>query len=245
MDTISPEIAEKICGAEACTYLVNKHRGGKAGGGGVLYEIWYAIYNAAVLVNELIIEGKGSSLPILSTQSFDFVDDFTITWEQGSKKHHFQLKNSTSVSWNSGDHPIAEDFRLQRCLNDGLGISSTSVTLVTSDYAKAASLRNSIPAHINSFSSVDRFAFAETLNHILQVESRLYDALTNLCASADLDKVEKLGALLVGAWVTNAGAPCSVGELWEAVMKHEPNYVKFTPKETLIYSPHVTSLVKW
>lgn len=234
MNTVSPEIAEKICGADASKYLIKKHRGGRAGGDGVLFEIWYAVYRAAVLIKELIVDGKASSLPVLATQSFDYVDDLTISWEQASKKHHFQLKNSGGVSWNSGDHPIAEDFRLQKQLNDGLGIASTVTTLVTSDYRAVDKLSDSTPSDIASFSGVEGFAFAETLNHMLQVEPRLHDALSNLCATADLDKVEKLGTVLVGAWVTRAGTPSGLGELWEAVLAHEPNYIRFTPETDVV-----------
>lgn len=234
MNMINAEIAETICGAEATRYLINKHRGGRAGGDGVFFEIWYAVYRAAVLIKELIVDGKESSLPVMATQTFDFVDDLTISWEQASKKHHFQLKNSGGISWNSGDHPIAEDFRLQKRLNDGLGIASTVTTLVTSDYIAADKLGDSTPSDITSFSQVEDFAFAETLNHMLQVEPRLRGALTGLCATEDLDKVEKLGTVLVGAWVTRAGMPSCLGELWEAVLAHEPNYIRFTPETDVV-----------
>src|SRR5690606_34058518 len=106
--------------------------------------------------------------------------------------------------------------------------------LVTSDYRTADKWSNSTPPDIASFSDVEGFAFAETLNHMLQVERRLPDALATPCASADLDKVEKLGTVLVGAWVTRAGAPSGLGELWEAVLAHEPNYIRFTPETDVV-----------
>ncbi|MCK0162665.1 hypothetical protein [Marinobacter sp. S6332] len=218
------ELSKKVCGLAASTYLANKHRGGKAGGEGVQYENWFAVYNAAKLVRDTIQNGLPA--PYLSTQTMDFVDDFVILWNEDSCHQHFQLKNTENVSWSSGDHPIADDFRYQKLLNEGAGVGKTSSTLVLPCAEKAARLQRSIPEDISNYSAVEQFAFGETLNHLLQIEPKLRDALASLCVNADLDKIERLGSLFVGEWVSNCGTPCNLKDLWERVLRHEPNYVR-------------------
>jgi len=218
------DVAKEVCGADASVYLANKHRGGKAGGEGVQFETWYAIYNAAKLVRETLLNGLPE--PVLWTQTMDYVDDFVISWNEESHYQHFQLKNTENISWTAGAHPIAEDFRLQKLLNEGVGIRSTSTTLVLPGNKKAATLQTSIPENISAFSSVEQFAFGATLNHVLQIEPKLHRALADLCINSDYDKVERLGSLFVGAWVSKSGNACNLKEIWNDVLQHEPNYIK-------------------
>lgn len=218
------EISKQVCGPEASAYLANKHRGGKAGGEGVQYETWYAVYNAAKLVRETLQSGLPG--PVLATQTLDFVDDLVILWREESLHQHFQLKNTESVSWNAGDHPIADDFRFQKLLNEHIGVSETSATLVLPCTTKVGRLEKSVPGDISTYSGVEKFAFGETLNHVLQTEPKLHDALADLCVNADFDKVERLGSLFVGEWVSTSGTPCNLKDLWKNVLRHQPNYVK-------------------
>src|SRR5690554_5190278 len=92
-------LVERRCGTYEAEYVVQKHRGDKVAGVDVLYETWYAIYHIALIVKELILEKKESALPVLATQTCEFVDDFLIDLDEGSLKKHYQLKNSSGISW--------------------------------------------------------------------------------------------------------------------------------------------------
>ena len=232
MQTENLKIAEEACGTEASEYLSNKHRGGNSGGKGVFYETLFAVFNAALLVSKS--DGDDALKTNLSTQTLDFVDDFVISRCEDSSRKHFQLKNTDNVSWGTGNHPIAGDFRLQKRLNDALGVEKTSATLVLPFVRKARKLQESIPDDISDFSAVDQFSFGETLNHALQAEPKLRDALSELCVNADYDKIEKLGALFIGEWASRSGEPCSLNDLWEGVLRHQPNYVKSGKKVDII-----------
>ncbi len=212
-----------LFGPDTLKYLERKHRGGTSGAKGFRYEDYFAVYKLATLIPEDVKEG--SDLHVES-QLKTFVDDVIVSDRINRSKHHFQLKNSTRVSWASGDHPIKEDFRMQKALNDSQWFRGTKTSLVCSDEGLSEQLAKKIPSDISSYTTVEHFGYAETLNASLQIEPKLSDALKNLCAFADTDKIERLGVLLLGAWSAHSGNTSKVSKLWEKVLEHEPNYVK-------------------
>jgi len=213
----------QLFGDETLEYFKRKCRGGASGAKGIVYENHFAVYQLAYLVPEDLQVGSNVHV---ETQLDDFVDDIVVSDFKLRIRKHYQLKNSASVSWAGGDHPISDDFRMQKELNDHLCFSSTTTTLVCSDSARADRLSQQIPAEISNHSEVENFCYGETLNATLQIEPKLFDAIKNLCAFADTDKVERLGALILGVWSANCGQISSVSELWALVERYELNYVR-------------------
>lgn len=221
------QITEQTCGTDAAKYLQNKNRGGKAGSEGVHYENFFAICEAAELIGS---SPQDLSLLSLNTQTLDFVDDLMIRQENQNRsienQRHFQLKNSTAVTWNAGKHPVSDDFRFQKQINDADEIPNTVTVLVVSCPNVEKNLADSIPNDIADHTELRHFAFSPTLNHQLQVEPRLRDALANLCVSPDLDKLERLGSLFLGEWTGSSGGSIRLDELWNKIRRHEPNYLR-------------------
>lgn len=123
---------------------------------------------------------------------------------------------------------------MQKVLNDELCFRLTTTTLVCSDSIQSAHLSSQIPTEISSHSQVENFGYAPTLNATLLIEPKLSDAIENLCAFSDTDKVERLGTLILGVWGANNGHISNVAELWKLVLQHQPNYVKSDKELTIL-----------
>lgn len=224
------KLVEQLFGTDTLQYLDRKHRGGVSGAKGTVYESFFAVYQVASLVPESL---QADSNIHVETQLKEFVDDIVISDYNNEIRKHYQLKNSTSISWTAGRHPIKDDFRMQKELNNCLGLRSTTTTLVCADSTQIPNLSLQTPTEISSHSQVENFGYAETLNATLQIEPKLADAIKNLCAFADTDKVERLGILILGEWSGNCSQISDVSELWEPVLQHEPNYVKSDKELTI------------
>lgn len=98
----------ELFGNEVLKYLQDKNRGGISGEKGNTYEDFYAIYQIALLAQEVIETNQEINF---SSQIFVFVDDLIIDRKGNTPLQHYQLKNSTSVSWGSGLKSIADDQR--------------------------------------------------------------------------------------------------------------------------------------
>ena len=106
----SPEEIRKHFDNATLKYLHNKNRGGNSGQKGNRYEDYFAVYKLAQLARDIL--QAGSSIRF-SSQLLAFVDDLII--KHDSNLENYQLKNSSSVSWNQGNHPIQVEnifFRL-------------------------------------------------------------------------------------------------------------------------------------
>lgn len=226
-------------GTTVSEYLRNKNRGGSSGSKGNRYETFYAVYHIARIVPLLNQDQAGHV--IFSTQTLSFVDDLIVEDLKRNSKRHYQLKNSPSVAWGVGKHKICDDFRYQKTLNDAFAVSSTRTCLVVPDKSRAKALAASLPRDISPYSEVDCFGVGNTLSHTLQIEPRLYDVLAQLCVEPEPSKVDRLGALIVGEWVGRQGDRCTVSDLWEGVMRHEPNYIARVPREGLL--PEVSKIL--
>lgn len=100
----SEEIQEHF-GNATLRYLQNKNQGGNSGQKGTRYEDYFAVYKLAQLAQDII---EAELNVQFSSQLLAFVDDLII--QHNSKIENYQLKNTPSVSWRQGNHPIQADF---------------------------------------------------------------------------------------------------------------------------------------
>jgi len=191
-------LIKDLLGEAACAYVQNKNRGGSNGKKGTRFEDFYTVFQVAKLACANL--DKLSAWPSLESQILAFVDDLVIS--ETSKKQYFQLKNVASLVWDGGEHPLAEDFRLQFALSTKLNEPSPTMTLVVADPELKARMEEKMPSDIEGFSSVEYFPDGQgSLNKLVFDSEELRDVLVPLARKvqpsyADLEGV--FGVLMVG-----------------------------------------------
>ena len=220
----SPEEIRKHFDNATLKYLHNKNRGGNSGQKGNRYEDYFAVYKLAQLARDIL--QAGSSIRF-SSQLLAFVDDLII--KHDSNLENYQLKNSSSVSWNQGNHPIQVDFLNQHKLNQlSYPNSISQMTLVISDKSCAENLTNTLPALIQSFSQVLHFPYdADILTVVNQVPA-FKDAIVWLSAfdQPEPDKIEYVVKALIGVWVTSNVKDIAGEELLHMAQKQSPQLIR-------------------
>lgn len=153
----------ELFGNEVLKYLQDKNRGGISGEKGNTYENFYAIYQIVLLAQEVIETNREINF---SSQIFVFVDDLIIDRKGNTPFQHYQLKNSTSVSWGSGLKSISDDFSKQQALNQSVSRDS-DLHLVVSNLELRDKLNDSLPEAIKSFSQVLYFPYESNLMRVI------------------------------------------------------------------------------
>lgn len=198
----------ELFGNEVLKYLQDKNRGGISGEKGNTYENFYAIYQIALLAQQIIETNQEINF---SSQIFVFVDDLIIDRKGSTPLQHYQLKNSTSVSWGSGLKSIADDFNKQQVLNQSVSRDS-ELHLVVSNLELRDKLNDSLPEAIKSFSQVLYFPYESNLMRVIAQQLDFHTAIEYLCAfeNADPDKVECVAMVLLGAWASSGKSGVSI-----------------------------------
>lgn len=122
------EQIRELFGNEVLQYLTHKNRGGVSGEKGNTYENFFAVYQLALLAQEVIESHKEIKL---FTQVLAFVDDLIVDRKNDTPLQHYQLKNSSSVAWGTGLKSISDDFKKQYDLNQSLA-REAEINLVVS-----------------------------------------------------------------------------------------------------------------
>lgn len=146
---VTPELVRERLGPNAERYLANKGRGGENSFKGGRYEQFFAAHRIARLAGAFISDGADA---LVEAQAYGFVDDLAVTTCGESAYSAYQLKNSDTVSWTAGEHPIADDFRNQYSITRDFGYASVNLNLVCSDEACCTKLVRSVPADISHYS---------------------------------------------------------------------------------------------
>lgn len=228
MQNTLPEMAdfEKTLDAAAMGYLQNKKRGGESGSKGTTYELIYLACKAANLLGEHEFK-LSSEFPRLRWQLDGFVDDACV--EYGLKTDFFQMKNSPSVSWTSGEHPICEDFRLQYVVTSAFGTPRPSTNLVVPDVALQTRLVANIPANIQPHSVVHYFPyFNGSLNRIVQEVDDVRESLKSIARSENptIDELEgALGVLYLECMMAK-GEGKSLADIYNGILKRHPGQIR-------------------
>ncbi|MDR2331512.1 MAG: hypothetical protein LBE58_18080 [Comamonas sp.] len=192
MTTVNMIAAIQSClGSAMATYVGNKNRGGQNGKKGSRYEDLFMTFKAAEAAATQV-DAPESEWPSLAGQSVGFVDDTVVSTTE--KTNYYQLKNSNSVSWAAGDHPIATDFESQMVLAKHLGISGPSTNLVVPTYAQKLSLEGSIPDSIKGHSGVHSFPYCEgSFNRLVLENPDVRTILSKLARVEDPTMDELVG----------------------------------------------------
>jgi hypothetical protein len=218
-------VITQLFGEEALTYLSNKHRGGTSGAKGNIYENFFAVYQLALLSEEALTTPDPT---YLSSQVFAFVDDLVINRTgRASPLEHFQLKDSSSVSWGSGLRSIADDFEKQQQLNESLSRPSR-LTLIVSNPTLRDRLAASLPNTLIGFSQVQYFPSVASLEMLLSQESTFRIAIVYLCSveQPDPDKLDCVAKVLLAAWLSCENNNPTVLELLRSARACTPSYIR-------------------
>jgi hypothetical protein len=140
-----PALIESVCGAEAAAYAARKHRGGRSGQQGASFETAYATYRIALAGREASLDAKSQDDVWFQSQTGGFIDDLaTVTACETALS---QAKSGTAA-WMGGDHPLADDFRMQRQLDVAAGCQ-VNYELVVSSEDHADAMRKARPQDLN------------------------------------------------------------------------------------------------
>lgn len=219
-------LIEKLFGEAGLKYLRNKHTGGTSGKKGTRYEDHFATSKIVEALADHV--QNGTALPIIEEQALGFVDDLIVADSLTTK--YYQCKNSASVSWTGGAHPIGEDFKCQIGLATALQKPSPLVELVVADAETAGTLAGKIPADIASCTSVLHFPYFGGVNQLILAYEPLREQLAALTRKEqpDLDDLEGVFSALLLAWIKVIGA-CPVDAIAGSARKQSPQLLRAIP----------------
>lgn len=237
----TPQDIERCFNAATRQYLENKNRGGSSGQKGTRYEDYFAVYKLAQLAPQILETG----LAVYFTgQILAFVDDLIIDIPS-QPLQHYQLKNSKTVSWSTGPHPIQDDFANQYHLNQVVCARASQLFLVIADATCADTLKASIPSVVQTFSQVLHFPYSPDILTVVAQVPDFHAALAYLSAfeTPAPDKIDFVAKALIGAWITSSAANPSGHDLLTQAQSQSPQYIRsFQPDLDL--DPEVKEILK-
>lgn len=220
----STQQVSNLFGNESLRYLQNKNRGGINNEQGNTYENYFAIYKIALMSIKILEEQK---IIKFYSQILAFVDDLIISHENDNLLEHYQLKNSNSISWGSGEKSISDDFSKQIVLNQDISKSS-EINLVVSDKNLKERLSENCPQNIQEFSQTIYFPYRTNLMHVIADVPSFHEAIEYLSAfdNPDPDKIECVATVLLGAWMISDKSDVSAQEILTKAQSSSPSYIR-------------------
>lgn len=218
------EKIKELFGDSVLKYLIHKNRGGVSSAKGNTYENFFAVYQLALLAQDVIEEGK---VIYIRSQTLAFVDDLVIDCQDETPSRHFQLKNSQNVTWGKGLRSISDDFQKQYELNQAVSRTS-ELNLVVSSQELQAYLETTLPDMLRSFSQIIYFPFGPSLDRVIAQEVSFLRAMEYLCAfdKPEPDKIECVAKVLLGAWVASDKSNLSAMELLRKAQETTPSFIR-------------------
>lgn len=210
--------------AEVLAYVVNKNRGGISNNKGNTYENFFAVYQIALLSQDVIEYNKEIRL---FSQILAFVDDLIIDCQEDTSLCHYQLKNTASRAWGTGIKSIADDFKKQHQLNQSVSRES-EINLVVSSQELKTNLDSSIPTAISTYTQVFYFPSEPSLVKVIEKEDTFQRAIVYLCAfnNPAPDKIECVATVLLGAWASSNKSSVSMLEILKKAQESTPSFIR-------------------
>ncbi|WP_143750918.1 hypothetical protein [Burkholderia sp. HI2714] len=221
---VTPELVRARFGQDAERYLANKGRGGENNFKGGRYEQFFAAHRIAQLAVAFVSDGADA---LVEAQAYGFVDDLVVTTSGDGAYSAYQLKNSGNVSWTTGEHPIADDFRNQYSITRDFGYASIRLKLVCSDEACCGRLERDVPADISEYSAAEHFPYAAATHEILMSNARLRDDFASLHINERGGALEsdEVASLLIGAWAS-LPPEAKVSDVYAKVRRLSPTIIR-------------------
>jgi len=215
---------KNLFGNKTVEYIKNKNTGGVSNSKGNTYENIFAIYKISSL-SKSIIEDKREIY--LLSQCLSFIDDLVIELTSENTLQHYQLKNSSNITWGTGEKSINDDFKKQYELNKSISKES-KLALVVSSLELRDKLQANIPDDIKNYSQVIYFYFADSLPKIIAQEPEFRRSLEYLCAfeNPEPDKLECLATVLLGAWVASEKSKLPIMDILQKAQDFIPSYIR-------------------
>ncbi|WP_066423333.1 hypothetical protein [Anabaena sp. 4-3] len=215
---------KNLFGNKAVEYIKNKNTGGVSNSKGNTYENVFAIYKISSLSKNVI--EKETEIYLLS-QCLSFIDDLIIELVSENTLQHYQLKNSSNITWGTGEKSINDDFKKQYELNKSISKES-ELALVVSSLELQDKLQANIPNDIKDYSQVIYFYFADSLPKIIAQEPDFRHSLEYLCAfeNPEPDKLECLATVLLGAWVASEKSKVPIMDILKKAQNFIPSYIR-------------------
>ena len=215
---------KNLFGDSTVEYIKNKNTGGVSNSKGNTYENVFAIYKISLL-SKCVLECN-KEIYLLS-QCLSFIDDLIIEIVSENTLQHYQLKNSSAVTWGTGEKSINDDFKKQYELNKSISKAS-ELALVVSSSEIRDKLQTNIPNDIKNYSQVIYFYFANSLPKIISQEPDFRCSLEYLCAveNPEPDKLECLATVLLGAWVASDKSKVPIIDILKKAQNFIPSYIR-------------------
>ncbi|KRH96731.1 hypothetical protein [Cylindrospermopsis sp. CR12] len=215
---------KNLFGNKTVEYIKNKNTGGVSNSKGNTYENIFAIYKISSLSKSIIEDER--EIYLLS-QCLSFIDDLVIELTSENTLQHYQLKNSSNITWGTGEKSINDDFKKQYELNKSISKES-KLALVVSSLELRDKLQANIPDDIKNYSQVIYFYFADSLPKIIAQEPEFRRSLEYLCAfeNPEPDKLECLATVLLGAWVASEKSKLPIMDILQKAQDFIPSYIR-------------------
>lgn len=213
-------------GPELFKYLKKKNRGGRNNAKGNTFENHFAMERIANHFARISDE-KATEHIYFSSQLRQFIDDLII--EERPKKYfeYYQLKDVKNMSWNDKEHPVADDFRMQKTICDSDNVTC-HLELAVSDEQLASMLVDSMDADVMRYVKVTHFPSGRSVSQLLTKNEQVKKSLTAMCAfpNPHSDQLDTLGAIVIGAWTASTQEQISLSSILQTCNKMNPNFIK-------------------
>ncbi len=222
---VDEQLIRDLLGDDSLAYLRKKHVGGTSGAKGVRYE---DVFAAVQIAESARLKGAACGEITFEAQvALHFIDDLVVIDAGTPNRRYFQLKNTSTLSWHAGKHPIAEDCARQGRLCQATGEVASGCVIVTADKQVAQQLTDLIPAEIRDFTRVQWFPWETSPTLLCERWFPEFSALAWLSKheTPTFQDVADVLGVLQGKWVMFDG-PVTALDVINAARRTSPTLIR-------------------